>query len=132
MSTITPELGSVALSALMAVAAGLIGSFAVMRRMVLAADPISHIALPGIGIALMLRVSPLWGALALLLLGAVLIWAVERRARIATEVVIGVTFAVALAVGSIITSGDELIVALLGAPATLTLREGILGIVGSL
>ncbi|HEX5207276.1 MAG TPA: metal ABC transporter permease [Steroidobacteraceae bacterium] len=132
MSTITPELGSVALSAVMAVAAGLIGSFAVMRRMVLAADPISHIALPGIGIALILRINPLWGALALLLLGAVLIWAVERRARIATEAVIGVTFAVALAVGSIITSGDELIDALLGAPATLTLREGILGIVGSL
>ena len=132
MSTITPELGSVALSALMAVAAGLIGSFAIMRRMVLAADPISHIALPGIGIALILRVNPLWGALALLLLGAVLIWAVERRARIATEAVIGVTFAVALAVGSIITSGDELIDALLGTPGTLTLREGILGIVGSL
>ena len=132
MSTITPELGSAALSALMAVAAGLIGSFAIMRRMVLAADPISHIALPGIGIALILRVNPLWGALALLFLGAVLIWAVERRARIATEAVIGVTFAVALAVGSIITSGDELIDALLGIPGTLTLGEGILGIAGSL
>src|SRR5487761_891334 len=136
MSTIihesAPELGSLALSALMAVAAGLIGSFAVMRRMVLAADPMSHIALPGIGIALILRVNSLWGALALLLLGAVLIWAVERRIRIATEAVIGVTFAVALAVGSIITSGDELIDALLGRPGILTLHETILGVVGSL
>ena len=136
MSTLTPELapqiGSLALSALMAVAAGLIGSFAVMRRMVLAADPMSHIALPGIGIALILHLNPLWGALALLLLGAVLIWAVERRIRIATEAVIGVTFAVALAVGSIITSGEELIDALLGAPATLTLHEAAFGIAGSL
>ena len=132
MSTLTPELGSLALSALMAVAAGLIGSFAVMRRMVLAADPMSHIALPGIGIALILGVNPLWGALALLLLGAVLIWAVERRTRIATEAVIGVTFAVALAVGSIITSGEQLIDALLGSPATLTLAEAVFGIVGSL
>jgi ABC-type Mn2+/Zn2+ transport system permease subunit len=132
MSTITLELGSIALPALMAVAAGLIGSFAVMRRMVLAADPISHIALPGIGIALILRINPLWGALALLLLGAVLIWAVERRTRIATEAVIGVTFAVALAVGSIITSGDELIDALLGTPGALTLHEVVLGVVGSL
>ena len=129
---LTPELGSLALSALMAVAAGLIGSFAVMRRMVLAADPMSHIALPGIGIALILRVNPLWGALALLLLGAVLIWAVERRIRIATEAVIGVTFAVALAVGSIITSGEQLIDALLGSPGTLTLREAAFGIVGAL
>ena len=132
MSTITPEVGSLALSALMAVAAGLIGSFAVMRRMVLAADPMSHIALPGIGIALILHLNPLWGALALLLAGAVLIWAVERRIRIATDAVIGVTFAVALAVGSIITSGEELIDALLGAPGTLTLRESAFGIAGSL
>ncbi len=135
MSTIihrlAPGLGALALSALMAVAAGLIGSFAVMRRMVLAADPMSHIALPGIGIALMLRLNPLWGALALLLLGAVLIWAVERRIRIATEAVIGVTFAVALAIGSVITSGEELIDALLGAPGTLTLWEAAFGIVGS-
>ena len=129
---LTPDLGSLALSALMAVAAGLIGSFAVMRRMVLAADPMSHIALPGIGIALILRVNPLWGALALLLLGAVLIWAVERRIRIATEAVIGVTFAVALAVGSVITSGEELIDALLGAPGTLTLHEVLFGIIGAL
>ena len=126
------EIGSLALSALMAVAAGLIGSFAVMRRMVLAADPMSHIALPGIGIALLLRVNPLWGALALLLLGAVLIWAVERRMRIATEAVIGVTFAVALAVGSVITSGEELIDALLGAPGVLTPREAAFGIIGAL
>ena len=132
MSISTPELGSLALSALMAVAAGLIGSFAVMRRMVLAADPMSHIALPGIGIALILGVNPFWGALALLLLGAVLIWAVERRMRIATETVIGVTFAVALAVGSIITTGEELIDALLGRPGTLTWREAGFGIVGSL
>src|SRR5579872_6981756 len=127
MSMAAPEVGALALSALMAVAAGLIGSFAVMRRMVLAADPMSHIALPGIGIALLLRVNPLWGALALLLLGAVLIWAVERRSRIATEVVIGVTFAVALAIGSIITSGEQLIDALLGAPGILTLREAAFG-----
>src|SRR5215469_12558121 len=124
---LAPELGSFALSALMAVAAGLIGSFAVMRRMVLAADPMSHIALPGIGIALILRVNPLWGALALLLLCAV-----ERRNRIATEAVIGVTFAVALAIGSVITSGEELIDALLGAPGTLSLHEAAFGIVGSL
>ncbi len=136
MSTIihdsAPALGALALSGLMAAAAGLIGSFAVMRRMVLAADPMSHIALPGIGIALILRVNPLWGALALLLLGAVLIWAVERRIRIATEAVIGVTFAVALAIGSIITPGEALIDALLGAPGTLSPQETVFGVGGSL
>ena len=43
------------LSTMMAMVAGLMGCFATMRRMVLAADPLSHVALPGIGIALALH-----------------------------------------------------------------------------
>ncbi len=69
----------------MAVAAGLVGCFAVMRRMVLAADALSHVALPGIGIALALHLHPVSGAAAMLFFGTLLIWAVEERSRIATE-----------------------------------------------
>jgi len=112
----------------MALAAGLVGCFAIMRRMALAADPMSHVALPGIGVALLLRVNPLLGALATLLLGAVLIWAVERRSRISTEAVIGVTFSVALALGSTITSGEDLLDALFGNPGRLSLWEVVVGI----
>jgi hypothetical protein len=49
-------------SAAVSVAAGLMGAFALMRRMTLAADALSHVALPGIALALMLRVDPLAGA----------------------------------------------------------------------
>jgi ABC-type Mn2+/Zn2+ transport system permease subunit len=61
------------LSIAMAVAAGLVGCFAVMRRMALAADALSHVALPGIGIALALHVSPLFGAAAMLFFGGLLV-----------------------------------------------------------
>jgi zinc transport system permease protein len=132
MSTTSIELTSLALSVSMAAAAGLIGSFAIMRRMVLAADPMSHVALPGIGVALLLHRSPLLGALAMLLLGAVLIWAMERRSRISTEAVIGVTFSVALAAGSTITSGEELIDALFGTPGALPGWESALGVLAPL
>lgn len=98
----------------MAVAAGMIGCFVVMRRMALASDAISHVALPGIGIALALGIHPLFGAVAMLAFGALLIWAVERRTRIATETVVGVVFSAALAIGSLLSSGDELIEALFG------------------
>jgi ABC-type Mn2+/Zn2+ transport system permease subunit len=131
MST-TVEYGALALSVSMAVASGLVGCFAVMRRMALAADAMSHIALPGIGIALILRLNPLIGALAMLLLGAVLIWALQRRSRISTEVVIGVTFSIALAIGSTITSGEQLIEALLGTSGELPGWEIAAGIVASL
>jgi len=56
-----------------AVAAGILGAFAVMRRMALASDPISHIALPGLGLALLLKINPLIGAAATLSVGALLI-----------------------------------------------------------
>jgi ABC-type Mn2+/Zn2+ transport system permease subunit len=116
------------LSVGMAIAAGLVGSFALMRRMTLAADAMSHVALPGIAIALIFRLSPLTGALTMLIVGAVLIWAIERRTRIATETVVGVLFSVALAVGSILASGEDLIDALLGGAETLSAWEAALGI----
>jgi zinc transport system permease protein len=115
----------------MAVAAGLIGCFALMRRMTLAADALSHVALPGIGLALLLRMHPLTGALAALGSGAVLIWALERRTHIATETVIGVVFSAALAAGALLTTGDELLEALFGAPGRLAPWELGAGLVGA-
>jgi zinc transport system permease protein len=108
------DAGAIAASIAMAVAAGMIGCFAVMRRMALASDAISHVALPGIGIALALGIHPLFGAVAMLAFGALAIWAVERRTRIATETIIGVVFSAALAIGSLLSSGDDLIDALFG------------------
>ena len=122
---------SLALALAMAVAAGLVGCFAVMRRMTLASDAISHVALPGIGIALALHFHPVLGGLAALLFGTVLVWAVEHKTGIPTETVIGVVFSAALAVGSLLTSGEELIEALFGAPRVLGAAETILGLVGA-
>lgn len=116
----------------MAVAAGLVGCFAVMRRMTLAADAFSHVALPGIGVALVLELNPLIGALMALLVGSVLIWAIEGRTRISTEAITGVVFSVALAVGAMTASGEELIDALFGAPSAMTTAETIFAIVAAL
>ena len=127
----SPELNALVLSLTMATAAGLVGCFAVMRRMTLAADAISHVALPGIGVALLLRINPMLGALAMLLVGAVLIWALERETGIATETVTGVVFSVALAIGSMLTSGDQLIEALFGGPRNLSALELSLGLLGA-
>ncbi len=116
----------------MSVAAGVMGCFVVMRRMVLAADALSHVALPGIGIALLFGVHPLVGALAALLLGTALIWGIEQRSRLATETVIGVVFSSALALGSLLTSGEELIDALFGKAAKLAPWELYLALAAAL
>lgn len=111
------------------VAAGLVGCFAVMRRMTLAADAISHIALPGIGVAVLLHVHPILGGVAALLLGALLVWGLEQRTRLSTETVIGVVFSTALAAGSLLTKGDELLDALFGGSGGVTIPEMVIGLV---
>jgi ABC-type Mn2+/Zn2+ transport system permease subunit len=119
------------LSASMAVAAGLVGSFALMRRMSLAADALSHVALPGIGVALALGIHPMFGAAAMLFFGAVLVWALEEPSRAATETVIGVVFSAALAIGSLTARGEDLIEALFGGVGVLTVSELVFGLVAA-
>ncbi|MDE2491747.1 MAG: metal ABC transporter permease [Elusimicrobia bacterium] len=129
MATVDPA--SLTLAAAMACAAGLVGCFAVMRRMTLAADALSHVALPGIGIALLLRIHPAFGAAAALFLGTLLVWSLERRTRFSTEAVIGVVFSASLALGSLLASGEELIEALLGRPGALSRTEIVIGLLAA-
>ncbi len=125
-------ISALALPVAMAVAAGLVGCFAVMRRMTLASDALSHVALPGIGIALVLQLNPVLGGFAALFFGTVLVWAVEHKTRVPTEAVIGVVFSAALAAGSLLTSGEELIAALFGAPREAGRMEIVAGLAGAL
>jgi ABC-type Mn2+/Zn2+ transport system permease subunit len=115
----------------MAVASGLVGCFAVMRRMTLAADAMSHVALPGIGLAILFKIQPMVGALAMLLVGSLLIWGIERGTKLSTETVVGVVFSAALAVGSLLASGEELIEALFGGAAKLTGTGMAIGLIAS-
>jgi ABC-type Mn2+/Zn2+ transport system permease subunit len=118
---------SLLLSIAMSVAAGMVGCFAVMRRLSLAADALSHVALPGIGVALAMQLDPILGAAAALLLGALLVWLLETGTREATETMIGVVFSLALAAGSLFTSGEDLIDALFGGSRQPTWQELVLG-----
>ncbi len=99
---------------LLAFAAGTVGVFALMRRMTLASDAISHIALPGLGLALLFKINFLIGGAATLLLGVILVWALERRTKIPTETIVGVIFSISLAIGSLVTPQEDLIEALFG------------------
>jgi len=100
---------SIMLALLFAVAAGLVGSFGLMKRMLLAGDVMSHLALPGFGLAFLLKINPLLGAATTLFLGTLLIWHLQKTTGLATENVIGVVFAAALGIGAAITPSDELV-----------------------
>jgi len=112
----------------MSAAAGLVGSIAVMRRMALASDALSHVALPGVALALLFHFDPVLGGVAALVVGTFLVWALEYRTRIPTEAVIGVLFSAALAIGSLMTSGEDLLEALLGNVAAASTFDAVLGL----
>ncbi|HUK89699.1 MAG TPA: metal ABC transporter permease [Blastocatellia bacterium] len=121
---------SIVLALLTAVAAGMVGSFALMKRMSLAGDVMSHIALPGLGLALLFKINPLVGGAATLLLGTVLIWSIEQKGTLTTDVAIGVIFTAALAAGTILTPSEDLIEALFGGFQPLTLGWFLVGVAG--
>lgn len=130
-ASMTIEPYSLALALLAAVVAGLVGSFALMKRMTLAGDVISHIALPGLGLAFLFKINPLVGGAATLLLGIILIWRLEKRTGIATETMIGVVFASSVALGALITPQEDLIEALFGGFRAPNLPEFLLGVAAS-
>lgn len=97
-----------------ALAAGLIGCFALMKRMLLASDVISHLALPGLGLAYLFKANPLYGGAATLFLGTLLVWQLQKNTGLATDASIGVVFAASLAIGAAVTPKGDLIDALFG------------------
>jgi zinc transport system permease protein len=105
---------AIVLALLAALAAGIAGAFAQMRRMALAGDAVSHIALPGLGLAMLFGIHPLLGAASTLLFGTLLVWLAERRTGLQTEAIIGVVFTTSLAVGALVTPNEDLIEALFG------------------
>jgi ABC-type Mn2+/Zn2+ transport system permease subunit len=95
-------------------AAGYIGSFMVLRRMALVGDALSHVALPGLAVALLLNINPFIGAFASLFIGITCIWLIENKTELPTESLIGLFFTFSLALGFLITPQTELIEALFG------------------
>jgi len=84
---------------LASVACGIIGTFVVIRRMVAISGGISHAAFGGIGLGYYLGINPLVGALMFTVASAVTMGELERRTRQHMDTLIGVIWAVGMALG---------------------------------
>ena len=80
-------------------AAGYLGSIMVLRRLALAGDVLSHVALPGIGIALLYGLNPFLLAFVFLFAAALLIWLLENNTKLPVDALIGIFFVASLAIG---------------------------------
>lgn len=95
-------------------AAGYLGSLMLTKRMALVGDALGHVALPGMGLALLFGFNASFGAFLFLLLGIFLIWLLEIRTSLPTEALVGVVFVASLAAGFLIVPEPELLEALFG------------------
>jgi len=114
MPTLSPLTVQLIIGALIGIGAGFLGAFMVLRRMSLVGDALSHVALPGIALALMFSLNPFLGAFGTLFIGILGIWLLERRTALPSETLVGILFTLSLAVGILITPEPELLEALFG------------------
>lgn len=119
-------------AAFVAASASLLGSFAILKRMALVGDALSHVALPGIALALLFNLNPFLGAVVFLLATVVGIWFVEYRSNLSLDTIVGVFFTGSLAAGALLTPEHELIEALFGNITELSALESVLSIIISI
>jgi zinc transport system permease protein len=127
------DVPSLILAVFAAAAAGLVGAFALMKRTILAGDVMSHIAIPGLGLAVLWRINPLAGGGLTLLAGILLIWHLQKSTELSAEAAIGVIFASSVALGALlIHSTEDLVNALFGGFGNLSTGEFTFGMAVSI
>lgn len=104
----------------------------VLRRMALVGDALTHVALPGLAIAILLKINPFIGAFATLFLAIIGIWLIENKSQLSTESLVGLLFTVALAIGILITPKADLLEALFGDISKISLTDTVLSVLLSL
>ena len=129
MNTITNPLTlQLVVGILIGLGAGYLGSFMILKRMSLVGDVISHVALPGIALAIIYKFDPFLGAFATLFLAVIGIWLLERKTEIPSETLVGIFFALSLALGILITPEPELLEALFGDITQIQFSDAIITI----
>ena len=84
-------------------AAPAIGTFLVQRRLALLGDGIGHVAVTGVALGLLTGISPTWTAVAVAVLGAVVIEVIRERGHTNGDVALALLFYGGLAGGVLIT-----------------------------
>lgn len=112
-----------------AAASAYIGSIMVLKRMSLVGDALSHVALPGMAIAISFGISPLIGAFTSLIIAVFGIWYLEEHSETYPDAIVGLFFTFSLAIGVLISKEPDLLEALFGSIENINFLEGIITIV---
>lgn len=113
-------------------AAGYLGSIMISKHMALVGDALSHVALPGLALGILLNFNPFIGAFAFLAVTAIVTWYLQKSTALSVEAIIGVLFVLALAIGILITPQVALLEALFGDISKITLTDTVVTAVVSI
>ncbi len=86
---------------LVSIACGMIGSYVVVNRTVFISGGIAHAAYGGIGLGYFLRVDPILVAIPFSLIAALIMGIIQRRSRQHADALIGMLWAIGMAIGII-------------------------------
>ena len=120
------------LGGLIGASSGYLGSFMVLKRMSLVGDALSHVALPGIAIALAFGINPMLGAILALALAIIGVWYLGEKSEVYPEALVGIFFTGSLALGILITPEPEIFEALFGDIDKVTNFDGLIIILGAI
>jgi len=116
---------------LVGAASGYLGSFMVLKRMSLVGDALSHVALPGIAIALTFGINPMVGALVALVIATFGVWYLSEHSEVYPEALVGVFFTASLSIGLLLTPEPDLLEALFGNIDRIGIFDGIMVVAGA-
>lgn len=110
----TPFFQSLVIALAVGAASGSIGAFVVLKRMALVGDALSHVALPGIALALAYRIDPFWGVIGTLMGAVFLVYWLQARTALPSEALVGLLFTASLAIGILTIPDTEILESLFG------------------
>lgn len=111
----------------------LLGTFVILRRMALVGDALSHVALPGMALAVTYDLNPFIGAAVFLFLAVIAITLIERHSILPIDALVGVFFTAGLGIGALLSpSAEGLLEALFGDIAQLHLIDAEIAVAAGL
>ena len=92
---------------LVSIACGIIGTFVAINRIVFVSGGIAHAAYGGIGLGYFFRFNPVLGAIIFSLASALAMGIVQRKTQQRADTIIGVMWAIGMAIGIILVDLTE-------------------------
>jgi ABC-type Mn2+/Zn2+ transport system permease subunit len=109
--------------------AAYLGTLMLSKKMTIVAGPLAHLAFPGVALALVLGLNISVGVFPFVIIGAILIWYLERKTKLPLENLSAIIFALGVGIGLLLLPIDKAEEALVGSITSITLAETFLTII---